>query len=159
MFSVRLTETKKALSSLTWLPNLVLRASIGFMFFSGAVTKLTAPDQLVATLREGGVPLAGSVAPVLATVELVGGAALVLGLGTRVGALILAGVMGGALVTTIVGPLADKYPDPWTFLSNLFYTPEWLLMPLLGWMLCAGADRFSIDALLRGRHSRRTTQR
>ncbi|MGX1977120.1 DoxX family protein [Streptomyces kronopolitis] len=158
MLSARLTETKKALSSLAWLPNLALRVSVGFVFFSGAVTKLTDPDQLVATLRAGGIPLAGSVAPVLATIELVGGAALVLGLGTRVAALVLAGVMGGALVTTIIGPLSDKYPDPSTFLSNFFYTPEWLLILVLGWMLCAGADRFSIDALLRGRRSPRTTQ-
>ncbi|GLW19768.1 hypothetical protein Stsp01_65110 [Streptomyces sp. NBRC 13847] len=158
MFSARLTETKKALSSLAWLPNLVLRGSVGYMSLRGAVTKLTAPDQLVATLREGGIPLAGSVAPVLATVELVGGAALALGLGTRVAALVLIGVMCGALATTIVGPLSDKYPDPSTFLSNLFYTPEWLLTLLLGWILCVGAGRFSIDALLRRRHRPRTTQ-
>lgn len=158
MFSTRLTETKNALSSLAWLPNFVLRASVGFMFFSGAVIKLTAPAQLVATLREGGIPLATSVAPALAAVELVGGAALVLGLGTRVAALLLAGVMGGALVTTVVGPLSDKYPDLSTFLGNLFYTPEWLLILLLSWILCAGADRFSIDVLLRARHNRRIPQ-
>ncbi|WP_433859461.1 DoxX family protein [Streptomyces kronopolitis] len=158
MLSPRSTQTKKALSGLAWLPTLVLRISVGFMFFSGAVTKLTAPEQLVATLREGGIPLAGSVAPLLATVELVGGAALVLGLGTRVAALVLAGVMGGALITTIVVPLSHKYPAPSSFLSSLFYTPEWLLMLLLGWILCAGADRFSIDALLTRRHSPRATQ-
>ncbi len=94
-----------------------------------------------------GIPAAQVIAPVTAVVELVGGAALMLGLGTRLVSLILAGDMVGALITDIGPNLAEKHPALWDFLSNLFYAPEWLLVGLLLWLLCAGAGKASLDAL------------
>jgi len=81
-------------------------------------------------------------------VELVGGAALMAGLATRLVSLVLAGDMVGALITDIGPDLAHKYPDPWHFLSNLFYAPEWMLIGLLLWLLCVGAGKASVDALI-----------
>jgi putative oxidoreductase len=81
-------------------------------------------------------------------VELVGGAALMLGLGTRLVSLVLAGDMVGALITDIGPNLAQKYPALWDFFSNLFYVPEWLLVGLLLWLLCVGAGKASFDALV-----------
>jgi putative oxidoreductase len=37
-------STTDSLNKLVWLPNLLLRLSVGFMFFSGAVGKLGWPD-------------------------------------------------------------------------------------------------------------------
>src|ERR1700743_2034395 len=91
-------RTTHTLDSLGWLPNLVLRVTVGFMFFSGAVTKLGDLGKFTAMFVGLGIPAAQVVAPATAIVELVGGAALMLGLGTRLVSLVLAGDMAGALI-------------------------------------------------------------
>ncbi|AHH93608.1 hypothetical protein GCM10010174_30490 [Kutzneria viridogrisea] len=136
-----------SLRALDWAPKLVLRVTVGFMFLSGAVGKLADLGAFAATFGESGIPLPGVTAPVVAVLELLGGLALVLGLGTRLFALVLAVIMLGALVTTIAPPLLSKYPDPWHFLSNLFYAPEWLLLGLLAWWACTGSGRYGLDQL------------
>ena len=141
-------RTTDALNNLGWLPNLVLRVTVGFMFFSGAVDKLGNLGKFTAMFVGLGIPAAQVLAPATAVVELVGGAALMLGLGTRLAALVLAGDMVGALITDIGPNLAQKYPAPWAFLSNLFYASEWLLVGLLLWLLCVGAGKASVDALV-----------
>src|SRR6201993_3460225 len=141
----RLTD---ALSNLSWLPNLVLRVTVGFMFFSGAVGKLGDLGKFTAMCVGLGIPAAQVLAPVTAVVELVGGAALMLGVGTRLVSPVLAADMVGALITDIGPNLAQKYPALWDFLSNLFYAPEWLLVGLLFWLLCVGAGKASMDALV-----------
>jgi putative oxidoreductase len=136
------------LNELGWLPNLLLRVTVGFMFFSGAVDKLGDPDKFTAMFVSLGIPGAQVLAPATALVELLGGVALMLGLATRLVSLALAGDMAGALITDIGPGLAQKYPDPWHFLSNLFYSSEWLLIGLLLWLLCAGAGKASLDAVI-----------
>src|SRR5271166_5023422 len=106
-----------------------------------------------------GIPAAQVLAPVTAVVELVGGSALMLGLCTRLVSLVLAGDMVGALITDIGPNLAQKYPALWDFLSNLFYAPEWLLVGLLLWLVCVGAGKASVDALVGQRWLVPTTER
>ena len=141
-------RTTDALNDLGWLPNLLLRLTVGFMFFSGAVTKLGDLGKFTAMFVGLGIPAAQVLAPATAVVELVGGAALMLGLGTRLVSLVLAGDMVGALITDIGPNLAQKYPALWDFLSNLFYASEWLLVGLLLWLVCVGAGKASLDALV-----------
>src|ERR1700729_2225479 len=86
-------RTTDTLNNLGWLPNLVLRVTVGFMFFSGAVNKLGDLGKFTAMFASLGIPAAQVVAPVTAVVEVVGGAALILGLGTRLVSLVLAGDM------------------------------------------------------------------
>jgi putative oxidoreductase len=144
-------RTTDSLNGLAWLPNLLLRLTVGFMFFSGAVNKLAELDKFTAMFAGLGIPAASVLAPFTAVVELVGGAALMLGLGTRLVSLVLAGDMVGALITDIGPNLAQKYPAPWDFLSNLFYASEWLLIGLLLWLVCVGAGKASLDALIERR--------
>jgi putative oxidoreductase len=141
-------RTTDALNTLGWLPNFVLRLTVGFMFFSGAVDKLSDLGKFTRMFVGLGIPAAQVLAPVTAVVEFVGGAALMLGLGTRLVSLVLAGDMVGALITDIGPNLAPKYPALWDFFSNLFYAPEWLLVGLLLWLLCVGAGKASLDALV-----------
>ena len=150
-------STTDALNNLGWLPNLVLRLTVGFMFFSGAVAKLGDLGKFTAMFAGLGIPAAQVLAPVTAVVELLGGAALMLGLGTRLVSLVLAGDMVGALITDIGPNLAQKYPALWDFLSNLFYAPEWLLVGLLFWLLCVGAGKASLDGLIGRRLALLTT--
>jgi putative oxidoreductase len=146
-----------ALNNLDWLPNLLLRVTVGFMFFAGAVGKLGDLGKFTAMFVSLGIPAAQVLAPMTAVVELVGGAALMLGLGTRLVSLVLAGDMVGALITDIGPNLAQRYPAPWDFLSNVFYAPEWLLVGLLLWLLCVGAGKASSDALVGRRFAVPTT--
>lgn len=141
-------RTANALNDLGWLPNLLLRLTVGFMFVSGAVGKLGNLGKFTAMFVSLGIPAAQVLAPVTAMVELVGGAALMLGVGTRLVSLLLAGDMAGALITDIGPNLAQKYPAPWDFFSNLFYSSEWLLLGLLLWLLCAGAGKAGLDGLV-----------
>jgi putative oxidoreductase len=137
-----------ALNNLAWLPNLLLRLTVGFMFFSGAVDKLRDLGKFTAMFVGLGIPAAQLLAPATAWVELIGGAALMVGLGTRLVSVVLAGDMAGALITDIGPNLAQKYSGPWHFLSNLFYASEWLLVGLLLWLVCVGAGKASLDALI-----------
>ena len=116
------------------------------MFFSGAVGKLGDTGKFIAMFNSLGIPAAPVIAPATAVVELVGGAALMLGLATRPVALVLAMDMVGALLTDIGPALAEKYSSVWSFLSNVFYSSEWLLIGLLLFLVCAGAGRASLDA-------------
>jgi putative oxidoreductase len=136
------------LNELSWLPNVLVRISVGFMFFSGAVGKLGDMDKFIAMFTSLGIPAAPLVAPATAVVELVGGLALMLGLATRPVSLVLAMDMVGALLTDIGPSLVEKYPGGWSFLSNLFYSSEWLLIGLLLFLVCVGAGRASLDALI-----------
>lgn len=158
-FRAAYRRVSEVLNTLGWLPNLALRLTVGFMFFSGAVRKLgdlTTFTQMFAGL---GIPAAGFLAPLTAVVELVGGAALMLGLGTRVVSLVLAGDMVGALITDIGPGLAQKYPGWWDFLSNLFYAPEWLLVGLLTWLVCVGSGKAGLDGLVNRRAARTADRR
>jgi putative oxidoreductase len=141
-------RTTDALNNLSWLPNFGLRLTVGFMFFSGAVSKLSDLGKFTTMFVSLGIPAAQVLAPVTAVVELIGGAALMLGLGTRLASLMLAGIMVGALITDIGPNLAQKFPALWDFFSNLFYAPEWMLVGLLLWLLCVGPGKASVDALI-----------
>ncbi|RJQ79781.1 DoxX family protein [Pseudonocardiaceae bacterium YIM PH 21723] len=132
------------LTKFDWLPNLVLRVTVGFMFFSGAFGKLSDTAKFAANLAEYGVPFSHVTAPVLAVVELVGGLFLALGLFTRTTALVLAAVMVGALLSPIAPGLWAKHPNVWYFLSNLFYSSEWLLLGILAWVACVGDQGRSV---------------
>jgi putative oxidoreductase len=84
-------------------------------------------------------------------IEFVGGVALMLGLATRAMSLVLALDMVGALVTDIGPSLAEKYTGVWAFLSNLFYSSEWLLTGLLLLLVCVGPGSASLDARIERR--------
>jgi putative oxidoreductase len=135
-----------SLNTFDWVANFFLRLSIGFMFFSGAVGKLGDLGKFTAMFNGLGIPGAPVVAPAVAIVELVGGVALMLGLATRATSLVLALDMAGALMTDIGPGLAEKYASVWSFLSNLFYSPEWLLTGVLLFFVCVGAGSASLDA-------------
>jgi putative oxidoreductase len=135
-----------SLDKCSWLANVLLRLSIGFMFFSGAVGKLGDLAKFTAMFNGLGIPGAPVVAPAVAIVELVGGVALMLGLATRAVSVVLALDMVGALLTDIGPGLAEKYAGVWNFLSNLFYSSEWLLIGLLLFLVCVGAGPASLDA-------------
>lgn len=78
---------------------LVLRVVLGGLFIWHGIDKFDAGISMVEEMfTMWGVPAPGLAAPLVAIVEIVGGIALVLGLATRVAAMLLSVVMIGALI-------------------------------------------------------------
>lgn len=106
--------------------------------------KLNNLDGVIAFFTELGIPLAGVQAPMVATIEFVGGLLLLLGLGTRYASLLLVSTMLVALATahrSDFGPafvLAKSFAD---------VTPMPFLVGLL-WLIARGAGKLSVDAQL-----------
>jgi putative oxidoreductase len=78
---------------------LVLRIVIGGLFIWHGIDKFDVGiDMVEGAFTSWGVPLPGLTAPLTAVIEIVAGAALVLGIGTRIAAMLLAVVMVGSLI-------------------------------------------------------------
>ena len=136
---------------LPWLTDpalLLLRLTVGLMFTLSGFYKLTDPargKKMRDTLRGAGIP-AGLAVP-LSLIELVGGAALMLGLLTVPSGLALFGISIVAFLTTTL-PHAKGHGVH--KLENLLYAPEALLSAGLLVLIALGPGALSLDRLLWG---------
>ncbi|MGL6234002.1 MAG: DoxX family protein [Segniliparus sp.] len=128
--------------------DLVARLSVGYMFVSGAVRKTSDSAWFESRMRAYGIPLPHQSALLVAWVELIGGALLMLGLATRLVSALLAGVIAVALVTAIAPPLRQQHPGAAEFFSYFFYASEWPLLLVLVALALHGAGRWSADRWL-----------
>jgi len=134
------------LERIEWLGRLLVRLSVGIMFFGSGLGKLGKLPGLVGYFRSLGVPFPELQAPFVASVEFVCGTLLVVGLATRPAALMLCGVMVVAIITAAAPE--HHIQASWHGLLEFLYLPEWCLLLLLGWLLLAGPGRASLDARL-----------
>jgi putative oxidoreductase len=125
---------------LRFLPPLLARIAVGVVFVSTGWGKLHALDQIVDYFRQLGIPAPELQAPFVATVELVGGSMILLGLGARLAAVPLMGTMVVALITAIL-PDAEGAID-------LLGKVEVLYLILFTWIAIAGPGAVSVDALI-----------
>jgi putative oxidoreductase len=119
---------------------LVLRVVIGGLFVWHGIDKFDVGISTIEDMfRTWGVPAPGITAPLSAVVEIVGGAMLVLGLGTRIAAMALSVVMVAAMlyVKQDVGIISSQ-PMPGAELDLA------LLAGLLA-VIVLGPGRFSLD--------------
>ena len=121
----------------TWLGPLVVRLVIGVAFLVTGWGKLHNLDKVTEYFASLHIPLPGAQAAFVSTVELVGGAMLVLGLGTRIAALLLIGVM-------TVATLTAKLPEAES-LIDLASTIELTYLATFVWLVLAGGGRASLD--------------
>lgn len=132
-------------STLTNTALTLLRVIVGFIFAAHGLQKFNeftiAGTQ--AAFTQMGVPAAQLVAPVVATLEMVGGIALIAGVLARVFAALLAVDMLGALF--LVHASAGVFADKGGFEFVLALAAASLAIALIG------AGRFSADAALFGR--------
>ena len=127
-----------------WIVRLLIRLGVGVMFFGSGLGKLGKLTGLTQYFRSLGIPAPEIQAPLVASIELVAGALIVIGLATRPAAVILCGVMAVAIVTAAV---PEKHITAnWHGLLELLYLPEVLLVLLLLSLVVAGAGRASLDA-------------
>ena len=138
------------LAGLEWLGRLVVRLSVGIEFFGSGLGKLGKLPSFIQYFRSLGIPFPEVQAPFVASVELVCGALIIVGLLTRPAALMLCGVMTVAIITAAAPE--HHITATWHGLLEFFYLPEWCLLLLLGWLVLVGPCRASLDALI-GRRS------
>lgn len=123
----------------------ILRLSIGFLFAAHGWQKFSqfTIEGTTASFAQMGVPAAGIVAPVVATLELVGGIALILGIATRVSGALLALDMVGAIVTA--------HAQAGIFVTNGGFELVLALGAAAAALALMGPGSWSVDQLIFGR--------
>lgn len=122
---------------------LLLRLLLGAIFLRTGWGKFQHLDKVAAFFASLGIPAAKIQAPFVACIELVGGAALILGAGVRIFSALLIGVMTVALSTAVIPGLEDK--------SDLLTTPELLYLICFIYLVTRGGEKISIDHWIRSR--------
>ena len=120
----------------------VLRVAIGFLFLAHGWQKFnqfTIPGT-TAAFEQMGVPAAGLVAPLMATLEVAGGLALILGL--------LARVAGTALALAMIGAIVTVHAPFGIFVADNGFELVLALAAGAAAIALLGAGRFSLDRVL-----------
>lgn len=119
---------------------LLARASVGAIFFASGSGKLKNLDRVVEFFRSLGIPAPQLQAPFIAGLELLGGAALILGVFTRFFSFELACTMVVAIATARWAEVDGVVP--------LLSLNEFTYLALLLWLVLSGPGSFSLDGLL-----------
>ncbi len=130
-------KIQTALNKINWLPGLLARIAIGFVFIESGWGKLQHLPKIVDYFTELGIPFPQIQAPFVAGVELVCGALLLVGLLTRVASIPLIGTM-------VVAILTAKKEDIHT-LTDLLGMSEFLIIVALVTLVFSGAGTLSVD--------------
>lgn len=138
-----------AAGALAWLPPTLARITLGWLFLQTGWGKLDNLPDIVAYFGQLGIPYPQYQAPFAAATELVCGALLLVGLGTRLATVPLIIVMTVALAT------AQR--ESITGVADLFGLVEFLYIALLVWLGVAGPGPLSIDRLLAPLFERRAS--
>ncbi len=141
---------RKGACALASLAPVATRLVLGQMLFFSGHGKLEHLADTVKAFVGWGVPLPELVAPATATVELVGGLMLFFGLGTRIAALLLIGVLCGALATAHAGQLSHAWrlwdsSDEVPLLNDIAALPPFAF---LLWIAAYGPGWLSLDRLI-----------
>lgn len=138
---------KKLLSYVDFVPGVLTRLVVGFAFFDSGRGKLANMDNTVNFFADLGIPFPELNAAFVARLEYYGGILLLVGLLTRVVALLLSSTMIVALLT------ADRQG----FMEALTRSGEiglsdiapFVLGVLLSWLVVKGPGLLSLDALVK----------
>jgi len=123
---------------------LVIRLAWGFQIMQTGWGKLHGLERVTHFFSSLGIPLPGVNAPLIAVLEFLGGILIMVGLGSRLLALLLTCDMIVAYITADREALTSIFSDPDKFYNATPYT--FLVAFLI--ILIFGPGRFSLDALL-----------
>lgn len=127
-------------SKLSWLPPLVARLTVGWVFLQSGWGKLHALPDIIDYFRTLGIPAPEIQAPFASGTEFVCGGLLLVGLASRLASVPLIVVMTVAIMTARFEELTSA--------GALFGFIEWLYIALLLWIAVAGPGPLSLDALI-----------
>ncbi len=132
----------------TWLPPLVARIVVGWVFLWSGWGKLHALPQITENFRGWGIPYPELLTPFVSGVEFFGGLLLLVGLLTRIAAAPLIVVMVVAIISAKLGDVDS--------LETLLGFEEASYLALFLWLAIDGPGPISIDHLLtsKGRKDR-----
>jgi putative oxidoreductase len=132
----------RAISALQFAAPTLTRLLIGVAFIFTGRGKLMNLDRTIAFFTDLGIPFPAANAVFISCLELVGGACLVLGLGTRIFAALLSSTMVVALLTADRGTWVSKFPADLTDVTPVVY------LLFLIWLVLYGAGPVSLDRLI-----------
>lgn len=124
-----------------WLGPLLGRMTLGAVFVGTGLGKLNDLGNVTEFFGSLGIPAPGFNARLVATTELVGGIAVLLGLAARLASLPLAFTMVVAIITAKRGDIAG--------VRDLFALEEFTYLAILTWLAVAGPGAASLDRLMR----------
>lgn len=131
----------KRLNQSDWIPILLVRLSVGLLFFESGRGKLFVKfDELVEYFVELGIPFPYPNALVTASIEFIGGICLILGVATRIFSAPLAFIM---LVAILTAQLRTVHT-----LGDFLFLPEVLLLTIFIWLVFSGPGKVSLDHIL-----------
>ena len=137
----------KALRYVDWVPGLLTRLLVGFAFFDSGRGKLANMENTVNFFTDLGIPFPELNAAFVSRLEYYGGMLLLLGVATRIVALLLSSTMIVALLTAdremFVGALTRSTD------IGLSDIAPFVLGVFLSWLVVKGAGALSVDALLK----------
>jgi putative oxidoreductase len=128
------------LTRTSWLGPLAVRLVIGLAFAVTGWGKLHNLEQVTEYFTTLHIPAPGLQAAFVSSVELIGGLLLIVGLGTRIAAAFLIGVM-------TVATLTAKLPEA-EHLIDLISTIELTYLAIFVWLVVSGAGKASIDHVI-----------
>ncbi len=131
----------KCLKQSEWIPILLVRLSVGLLFFESGRGKLFVKlEELTEFFVTLGIPFPHFNAVFVSTVEFVGGICLILGLATRLFSAQLTVIMLVAIFASEVKKVSN--------LGDFLYLPEVSLLIIFLWLMFSGPGKVSIDHLL-----------
>jgi len=136
--NVFLVGILKRLRELEWIPILVVRLSVGVLFFESGKGKLFFKlEELGQYFAQLGIPFPHLNAFMSASIEFFGGICVILGLATRLVSIPLAFIMLVAILTAQIEKVKT--------LGDFLYLPEVLLLLIFVWLVFSGPGKVSVD--------------
>ncbi len=127
-------------NAFSWLPPIVARLAVGWIFFESGWGKLHDLAKVTDYFTELGLPAPAFQAGLTSTTEFVCGSLLLLGLATRFAAV--------PLIITMIVALRTALWDQIDSLGALFGLAEFLYIALLLWLATRGPGPLSLDYLI-----------
>ena len=134
-----LNRLRSLLDFLSWVPPLLARITIAWVFIQSGWGKLHHLDKVTAFFTDLGLPMPGFQAHLVANTEFVGGILILVGLLTRIASVPLTIIMYVAIATA-------KRDELHGF-SDLVGFSEYLYMVLLIWFIFTGPGLLSLDSI------------
>ncbi len=135
----------RILHKLEWIGPLLVRLTLGLVFATTGWGKLHNLDKVTEFFGSLHIPAPGFHAALVSIIELVGGLMIIAGLGTRIAAALLVGVMAVAIWTAKLAELHG--------IVDLANTTELTYLVMFVWLVVSGAGAASLDHVIARRHT------